>query len=329
MRAVLMLGALALGISCAIAPAHAACDPKNPSFVCGLKYPEDLVHLRGSQWVVASSADKETKPPLMAIRTDTREVTPLFPIPANAADWDSKTYPDCKEPPKAVSSIGLNVKQLGKDKYRLFVVNRGDRFGVEIVDIAVSGKELKATWRGCVVAPEGTPPPNAVAPLDDGGILLSGMGLQSWRPGKGWAKVGDVKGSNGVDTSADGKTIYVNDVMARTLSKLDVDGKVLASTPKLDFNPDNLRWGDDGALYIAGASPTGTEWVAGCMKGTMCDVSFIGARVDPATLALTEIVRSEGFKGAFGAGTTALKIGDQIWFGSFRGDRAYIHTLKK
>jgi len=341
MRAYFMLSALALGFAFASAPAEAACDPKDPTFICGFKNPEDLVRLPGAPWVVASQFDMDVTPPyskptivvrhapMAVINIDTHEVKPLYPTATSTIDLDSKTYPECKAPPKELASHGLNVKQLGKDKYRMYVVNHGERHSVEIVDVAVKGKDLKATWRGCLMSPEGMPFPNSIALLPNDGIVLSGSGVQIWHPGKGWKKIGDVKGSNGVETSPDGKTIYVNDNDAHTIQALDLEGKSLMTTPKLDFHPDNLRWGDDGALYVAGASPVGTEWVAECFSKPICDVSFVAARVDPKTLGITELLRSDGIKGKFGVATTTLKLGDALWIGSFRGDAVLIHPLKK
>ena len=43
-------------------------------------------------------------------------------------------------------------------------------------------------------------------------------------------------------------------------------------------------------------------------------------KIDPKTLSVREIVRSPGTP-AFAAGTVAVEIGNQLWVGSFRGDR--------
>ena len=42
--------------------------------------------------------------------------------------------------------------------------------------------------------------------------------------------------------------------------------------------------------------------------------------IDPETLDLEEIYRQNAVPG-FGGGTTALEVGDELWIGSFRGDR--------
>ena len=53
------------------------------------------------------------------------------------------------------------------------------------------------------------------------------------------------------------------------------------------------------------------------------------SQVDPKTLAITEVIHSPGIKNSFGVATTALKLGDAIWLGNFRGDRVLVHPLKK
>jgi hypothetical protein len=42
--------------------------------------------------------------------------------------------------------------------------------------------------------------------------------------------------------------------------------------------------------------------------------------IDPETLEVEEIYRQADMP-AFGGGTVALEVGDELWIGSFRGDR--------
>jgi len=51
-----------------------------------------------------------------------------------------------------------------------------------------------------------------------------------------------------------------------------------------------------------------------------CNVPFKIYRMDPATLKLTDVVRS-GVYGVMGAGTGAIDVGNKIWVSSFRADR--------
>jgi len=341
MRAFFVAGALALVSIFASAPTHAACDTNDSSIICGFKSPEDLIRLKGTPWVVVSQLNMDVKPPyekpvftfrhapMMAVNADTREVKELYPAASSSTDWDSKTYPACKAPPKELSSHGLNAKALSKDTFRVFAVNHGERHSIEVIDVSVAGKDLKATWRGCLMAPEGMHFPNSVALLPNDGIVLSGQGVQIWYPGKGWKKIGNAPGSNGVETSPDGKTIYIAEYEAQKVLTLDLDGKELQSTPKLDFQPDNLRWGDDGALYAAGTTTSSEEQASmACFGATGCKVGFAAVRLDPRTLATTDVIHSPGIAN-FGVATVALTVGDSVWIGTVGADRVIIRPNKK
>jgi hypothetical protein len=46
-------------------------------------------------------------------------------------------------------------------------------------------------------------------------------------------------------------------------------------------------------------------------------------KINPQTLAVRDVIR-EPTKPGFGAGTVAVEVGNQIWVGSFLGDRIAI-----
>jgi Protein of unknown function (DUF3604) len=332
MKSFFVVSLLILAFHVSSAPASTACDPADRAFVCGLRNPEDLVRLTGTPWIVASHINFEFTPPfkaslgpLEAVRIDTHEVRRLYPTPQSAVDWDRKTYPDCSTPPEPFSSHGLNIQSLGGKKFRLYVANHGGRQSVEIIDVAVRGARLLTKWRGCILAPA-TIFPNGVVPLPGGGVALSGFGVASWRPGRGWSAVRDIKGSNGVEISRDGQWLLVADTMEKSIHRIPVSGVGEDKVLKVDFLADNLRWGEDGHLYAAGASfPEGFQF-GECLSADICDVGFVVAQIDPNTLTAKEVVRSEGIKGKFGTATTALQVGQYLWIGSARGDRAAILT---
>jgi hypothetical protein len=90
------------------------------------------------------------------------------------------------------------------------------------------------------------------------------------------------------------------------------------------FYTDNLRWGSDGFLYASGARDSLAKLWA-CAPGTKqrCTSPFSVLRIDPATLQIREVVRHPGGP-TFGAASTALRIGDEYWFGTPHGDRIAI-----
>lgn len=350
MKSALVLGILVLAFHFAVPASAQTCDPADPVFVCGLTNAEDLVRLPGTSWVVAShiNFDFTARPvsslglgPVEAARIDTRQVQRLYPTADGAVDWDRKTYPDCPPQPKVIGSAGLNIRPLAGKNFRLYAVNRYGRESVEVIDIAVQGERLRATWRGCVHAPDYILS-NSVVPLSDDAFALSGNKVAIWRPGRGWTKVEGYTGnaSNGIEASPDGRWLYVADPAQTSVVRVPVSGGV-SSVLKLESGPDNLRWGDDGHLYATGefmpkawqslSKETLIQNAMKCLAQPVCSRPFTVTRIDPQTFTAKEVFRSgdEGMEGKFGTATVALQMGDRIWVGTILGDRVAIVTIKK
>lgn len=329
------------------------CDASDPMFVCGLQHPEDLVHLLGTPWVIATSINfKMGNPPydigpgpLSAVHLHTHIVQRLYPSSDSRVDWDSKTYPDCAAPPPLFSSHGLNFRRLGEGRYRLYVANHGSRESVEIIDVAVLGAQLQATWRGCILVSVKDLGiwPNALAPLSGGGLVLAGYNIAVWLPGRGWQKFQAYKGmtpgaqdgdgfANGVEVSPDEKFIFVADTLRNQVIRFSLDGRERESV-NLTFTPDNLRWGENGLLYVTG--PIWPKWKhAGdddkCFQEPICVTGIGVASIDPRTFALKDVVHNkEGVRDKFGAPTTALQVGKNLWIGTSRGNRVLIVPIDK
>ena len=67
------------------------CSPNGTvQFVCGLRAPEDLVALPGSQWIVASAFSGDGG--LFLIRVSDKTVTQVYPSASTAERLDAKTY---------------------------------------------------------------------------------------------------------------------------------------------------------------------------------------------------------------------------------------------
>ena len=84
--------------------------------------------------------------------------------------------------------------------------------------------------------------------------------------------------------------------------------------------PDNSSWAPDGRLLVA--SFTGPLWETlrcnGIERGA-CPAAFEIVAVDPESLATETIYRGRG--APMGAGTVGLRVGDELFVGSFAGDR--------
>jgi DNA-binding beta-propeller fold protein YncE len=79
----------------------------------------------------------------------------------------------------------------------------------------------------------------------------------------------------------------------------------------LGFRVDNIRWARDGSILAAGQGGAPGAQTTNIVK------------INPQTMTVTEIVRQPTTP-AFAAGTVAVEIGNQLWVGSFRGDRIAI-----
>src|SRR5215469_11147254 len=83
-----------------IAQNAASCAPAgNIQFVCGQEAPEDLLHLPGSDWVIASSMAGNGGIRLISIRG--KASTLLYPSLSAKEQLDSKTYNTCPGAPEA------------------------------------------------------------------------------------------------------------------------------------------------------------------------------------------------------------------------------------
>lgn len=329
----------ASGPAAVAAASVAACAPRDGvQFVCGVASAEDLVRLAGTNWVVTSSfnmrPDLPAGPgPLLAVTVDTHQVHTLYPAADATVKWDSKLFADCPAPPKFISTQGINVRALGAGRFRIYATNHAERESIEVIDVEVAGGALRASWRGCLVLPRGVEP-NGVAPLPGEDLVVTGGakvggGVAIWRARKGWREVPTLVGrTNGVEASPDGKWVYVAASDQETVIRFPADSDMSQrQTVRVGFHTDNLRWGDDGMLYVAGpVFPAGTAGALACFRKRVCDAGYAAAKIDPETLTSKELLRSPGLSGTFGAATTALTVGDQIWMGTFYGDRLAIVT---
>jgi hypothetical protein len=111
---------------------------------------------------------------------------------------------------------------------------------------------------------------------------------------------------------------------ADTVVRVPIAGGAIEQVAKLNFHADNLRWGDDGGLYIAGAILPRGFAILPCLSQPVCEVAFGAVRIDPISGASQEIFRSDALKGRFGMATVVLPVGDDLWFGTARGDRVLV-----
>jgi hypothetical protein len=184
----------------------------------------------------------------------------------------------------------------------------------------------------------------ATIPLQTGRTIDEALGgantggAYQWSPGDGGFEMiqgTELPYANGIEVSADEQEIYIATsggfkVIAYSRSN---PARQLRSTDLLTFVPDNLHMGSDGRLVTAGmviedpicGNANGPEKVD-FEKFMTCPRPFVAGAIDPKTMAYTDLASSAAIQ-KFSNITMALQVGDDIWIGTFAGDRVAYRTL--
>lgn len=325
------------------------CAPQSPlNYVCGPKGAEDIVQLGSSDWLVTSGLTPLGQQPAVApghlylINHKTKAYEELFPGASPAFEHDAKMFGDCPGPINTgnFSSHGLAVRTEGPTHYRVYMTSHGEREAIEVFDIDASGEKPSITWVGCVVLPD-TTFSNSVAILSDGGFVTTKMmdptapgafeavtkgeitGLvHEWHPGGKVTEVAgsQLRGANGIEVSPDQRWMFVAAYGGREIVRFDRDAKpVTRQTVQLDITPDNLRWTADGKLYTVGGNYVPPAQAAEC-QSPPCSTGWSVYEIDPQSLKATRVVGMDQSAALQGA-STALLVGNEIWIGTYSGDR--------
>ncbi len=285
----------------------------------------------GRDWVVASAYATQGIGGVMLIRVRDRMPLRVYPGAGAKDAPDKKTYPDCPGPPSKdrFATHGIYVEPGDGPRHKLFVVGHGQREAIEVFSIDTSTATPTATWLGCAIAPDPIGL-NSVRGLPDGGFITTNFlprggtpeatqrmlggerngELWEWHTKSGWQKVpgSQAAGANGVELSADGRTLYVAAWGSQSFFRV-----TRGITPPrrdeipLGFRVDNIHYARDGSLWAVGQA----------------DRSWKAVKIDPRTLAVRELVNEQDTP-EFGAGTAVVEVGNDLWVGSFRGNRIAI-----
>jgi hypothetical protein len=308
-------------------PPGGAAPPCLPAdgYICGQQGPEDLIGL-GSDWAVASAYAGTGGVTL--IRLQDRMSYTAYPSATSRQRHDRETYPDCPGPPdtSAFTTHGVYVPPGAGPSHELFVVGHGARESIEVFEVDTGAAMPTVTWVGCVIAPDPIGL-NSVRSLPDGGFLTTNFlprgtpmqdmmngdpngELWEWHTASGWQKVpgSEASGANGVELSDDGRTIYIAAWGSQSFIRLSrgVTPPVREEIA-LGFRIDNIHWARDGSLL--GVGQVNQDWQV--------------VKIDPDTLEVEQIYAQPANAG-FGGGTVALEVDDDLWVGSYRGDRIAI-----
>jgi SMP-30/Gluconolactonase/LRE-like region len=346
------LAFVAIGGSFSISTAQTAtCAPSGGlSFICGVQNPEDLVLIPNTRWLIASGMAPGSG--LHLVDTRAKTVRNLYAADAPSTRPDRAKYANCPGPldPKQAVLHGLSLRSAQAGRYTVYATNHGGRESIEAFELDTRGAAPSATWIGCVLMPNGMAA-NSVAAFSDGSLvatvlILPGKTFEDafagrntgavflWTPGTPVFRQlpgTELPANNGIETSPDDREFYV---VSTTLKRIVAFSRSNPGTPLRvaqlkEFGPDNVRWTSDNRLITAGmidnepscGGPPKTE------AGIRCSRGFIAATIDPKTMAVTELARGPATP-SFTGTAMAMRVGGDLWLGSFNADRLAYRSLK-
>ena len=304
------------------------CDPIDDiQFICDMVSPEDLAVLPGSEWVIASGAQEGGR--LQVINARDKTTTVLFPRPGQTERLDATTYPTCPGPlPASEQEVfrghGLYLKPGDGAIHTLYVVHHGTRESIEVFEVDAAGAAPDLTWIGCAPALS-TLSLNSVVALPDGGFATTSGptdDVWAWHTATGWARIPGSQGTapNGLEISHDGRWLYIAGWSQEKLTRISLnETPVQQEVIDLGFRPDNVRMSLDGSVIFASGHTDKDGRSITDPREPLRETTNVAA-IDPETLEFRRIFEHTAMDG-FVAATTAMQVGDEMWLGSYRGDR--------
>jgi hypothetical protein len=328
---------LAILLACAWSPtAHA--EPTPLGVIAGAQSPEDLLQLPGSPWIVVSAMRSKDQAGRLLL-VDSRDPTHFEPLYPPTAARPIPGAPDAA----IFAPHGIAARLRDGGQLELLVVDHGGGEGIDRFILEDRGRVRPEVTRvSRIASPPGTAA-NGVAPMPDGGFVMTSMydprdpeyvekfaraeatgGIWRWSRVQGWRPLSKLRFSaaNGIAVSRDGKTVFASEWAARKLWRIPVSGAEPSSV-STGFQPDNLRWMDDGQLLVAGQTADSRSLFR-CQATPPCPMGYVVASVDPRSLTLTTLLQAgqAAFEASgFGSATGAIRVGDSLWLGTFFADR--------
>ncbi len=353
--AVASLGVLLLGTHTLQAQPIIDCVPKGSARpICGFSNPEDIVALPGGQAILIGEygASADATGGLLVLELESEKQHRVFRGGQSEGSaepgWGD---PTCTTPPgEAFNSHGIDLVRRDDQRLQLLVIQHGSREAVELFEVIGAGTDWRVEWRGCVPAPANASL-NSVAARSNGDFYTTKMtpleppvditqGIPRQNTGHVFAwsqsdaryrKIGGTDGAmpNGIVVSPDGRYIYMNATAEHSVRKVDISTGRELGRASVD-SPDNARWAPDGRILIASLARDLTgEDIEACMsiERGACSIPFKIVVLDPDSMTIVEtLYATDG--APMGAGTVGLRVGDELFIGSFHGDRILRVNLK-
>ncbi|WP_027949767.1 hypothetical protein [Haliea salexigens] len=308
--------------------------------ICGLAAPEDLVPAPNGRDLIFGQMAGSGGLYLLDTRDDS--VHPLLAVQEADAPRELWGDPACVQPTSRLEAHGLDIRRRADGRWQVLVVNHAERESVEFYELqAPTSDRPQARWRGCAEAPAAANF-NDVAGLADGSLLVTHMAdrrwqlvnallaalgrntgfVYHWSRDDGFTPMPATRAAhpNGILLAPDEQSFFLNVYLGNALQHHALPGGDLlgaVAVPK----PDNASWAKDGQLLVA--SHEGSLWQI--FRSLSQDherpseLPFSILSIDPVTLSQSTLLQRSG--PPLGAGTVALQRGDDLYVGSYVGDR--------
>lgn len=312
--------------------------------VCGIAPPEDLElspdgkHLYMS---ITPGLAGQQKPRLQ-IRDLTTAITRDVTVKVQPeAGWGDGA---CQPPEMGVGAHGIHLSERPDGSHQLLVVNHMGREAIEFLEMVPAGDSWDALWRGCVEN-DGLGKFNDVAATPEGGFvatvmfvsetmqppmplgeLLDGRDtgyLMQWSGKHGLNKLPGSDGPfpNGVQVTADGRHAWFAAWTANEIVRYDLEINAITARVDAGYMVDNLSWTADGRLLAAGVPEP--EAFQQCFE-KHAERCPMGVRVSSLAVGSSGLDHELIFSaepGVMEGASVALEVGDEIYVGTFTGDR--------
>ncbi len=314
--------------------------------VCGFSNPEDLALTPDNEFFILSEYGGQ-KP--------IQEVMPgqisLFHIPTRTKRkfkirFDENTWGDkfcTRQKDEIIAPHGLDLLERNDGKLQLAVVSHLPNERVEMFEIIKDDDGWSGIWRGCVSTQEKYYL-NDVSLKKDGSFYASHMfdidlslnewifnyylkfntGLViDWSQKYGFAELKETAGSypNGIMLDIEKNRLAVNYNLGDKTRLFDLDSMKVLGEFK-NNGPDNvvLR---DGYIWVTWHN-FGLRDFDKCAGNLNCTLPWSVSQLSRDTL---EVIKTYSFQSSnMGVGTVGVKVGDELWMGSFKSNRlAYIN----
>ena len=320
-------------------------------YICGPQNAEDILQVGATEWLITSGMNgarwgTDTPGHLYLVNHQSREWEVLFPGEQPVFAQDMARFPDCPAPLNVnnFSGHGIALREQAPGQYLLYVTSHGDREAIEAFLVDTGGGKPAVRWIGCVVLPD-TVWPNSVAILADGGFVTTKFmdptdsegfnkvrqqvitgGVYEWHPGGGAPteiEGTQLSGANGILVSPDERYLYVAAFGSNEVVRFDRSGTPLQRTAAaMAVTPDNLRWTAAGMIYTTG----GDHMPPADCPQQPCGSGWSVFEIDPGTMTANRVTGVDAGAAMQGA-SSALRVGEQIWIGTYAGDRIGILPL--